>query len=403
MAHARPRDAVKTTQWGVVAIAILAAVIAAGHVGKLPPALPSIRADLGLSIVGGGWLASLFSTTGMLTAIAFGAVAGRFNSWRTAIGGLLLMAASGLFGAFAETAAPLFLSRFLEGVGFLAVAVSAPSIIAVVTAERDRNIALGFFSAYMPGGVSIMILLAPAALYLGGWRTLWEVVALIAAAGALAMMAVARGTPRPPPAAPVPWSTIGKALAQSGPWLVATCFALYAAQFYAIITWMPTFMIEERGANPAAASALTALIVVANGASSIVGGWLLHRGVAPWMVVLGVGVIMGVSAFPVFSAGVPDVLRYIASVVMAGTGAAVAAVTFASPPLFASSPAQIGVLNGLMVQASNFAQFAGPTALAAGVSRSGRWESALWAMVSVNIVMIILALVMHHQGKAVPA
>jgi hypothetical protein len=32
-------------------LALLAGLIAAGHVGKLPPALPSIRADLGLDII----------------------------------------------------------------------------------------------------------------------------------------------------------------------------------------------------------------------------------------------------------------------------------------------------------------------------------------------------------------
>jgi hypothetical protein len=35
----------------VVVLALLAGLIAAGHVGKLPPALPSIRADLGLDII----------------------------------------------------------------------------------------------------------------------------------------------------------------------------------------------------------------------------------------------------------------------------------------------------------------------------------------------------------------
>lgn len=59
---------------GVVAIAMLAAVIAAGDVGKLPPALPLTRAEFGLHIVTAGWLASIFSAIGMLSAIVFGAV-----------------------------------------------------------------------------------------------------------------------------------------------------------------------------------------------------------------------------------------------------------------------------------------------------------------------------------------
>ncbi|HEY4856870.1 MAG TPA: hypothetical protein VIH98_09435 [Xanthobacteraceae bacterium] len=41
----------RPTHRRVVVLALLAGLIAAGHVGKLPPALPSIRADLGLDII----------------------------------------------------------------------------------------------------------------------------------------------------------------------------------------------------------------------------------------------------------------------------------------------------------------------------------------------------------------
>ena len=266
------------TRWGVVVIAMLAAVIAAGHVGKLPPALPGIRAELGLDIVAAGWLASIFSATGMMSAIVFGAVASRLNPWRTAITDLVLLTASGLGGALAASSAQLFVNRFLEGLGFL---VAAPSLIAPATSGRERGMALGFFAAYMPAGVSIMIFAAPAALYLGGWRLLWIAIASLGAVGALLMAATGRTQGIPSQARAVAWSAIGQALARPGPWLMAGCFVLYGAQLYALITWMPTFMIEERGADPAAASALTALIVVANGICSFFGGWLLHRGAAP--------------------------------------------------------------------------------------------------------------------------
>src|SRR5436853_3785383 len=157
MGKSRTHEAETSTRRGVVAIAMLAAVTAAGHVGKLPPALPSIRAEFGLDIITAGWLASIFSVTGMLSAIVFGTVASRFNPWRTAVTGLTLLVASGLGGAFAASSTQLFASRFLEGLGFLAVVVAAPSLIAASTGGPERVMALGFFAAYMPAGVSIMI------------------------------------------------------------------------------------------------------------------------------------------------------------------------------------------------------------------------------------------------------
>ncbi len=387
------------TRWSAVAVALLAGVIAAGHVGKLPPALPAIRAELALDIVTAGWLASMFSATGMLIAIFLGAIADRLDHWRLSIAGLALMAASGFYGSLVSSAPQLIFSRFLEGVGFLAVVVAAPAIIARAASGRDRSMALGFWPGYMPSGVSLMILAAPFALQAGGWRSLWIDVAMLAAAGAAVMWAFGRGARghRTPDSGVPLWQNIRSGISRSGPWLVGGCFALYGAQLYAIITWMPTFMIEERGIGAAAAAALTALVVAGNGVCNFFGGWLLHRGATPWAMIALSGAVMAVCAFGTFTIYIPDLARYISSLVLCGAGGIIASAAFAIAPSFAKSSAQIGIVNGVLVQASNLAQFVGPTALAAEVSRTGRWESALWAMVGINVLLILLAMLVHRQ------
>jgi MFS family permease len=160
----------------------------------LPPSLPSIRAELGLDLVTAGWLASIFSATGMTIAIFLGAAADRINHWRLAIGGLAVMAISGFCGSLVFDAPQLIASRFLEGIGFLAVVVAAPSIIADAASGRERRMALGLWPGYMPGGVSILILAAPLILHAGGWRLLWIVVAALAAAAAAVMLLSGRNS-----------------------------------------------------------------------------------------------------------------------------------------------------------------------------------------------------------------
>ena len=60
-------------------------------------------------------------------------------------------------------------------------------------------------------------------------------------------------------------------------------------------------------------------------------------------------------------------------------------------------------MNGMLVQASNLAQFRGPAALAIGVSKSGHWESALWVMVGVNVLVMALAFLLRRQEKRIAA
>jgi nitrate/nitrite transporter NarK len=256
----------------------------------------------------------------------------------------------------------------------------------------------------MPGGISIMILAAPSILAAGGWRALWMAVAGATAAAAIAMWTLrdresVRHDRTTDAGVPL-WENFRIGISRMGAWLTAGCFALYGAQLYAIITWLPTFVEEQRGTSAAAAAGLTAFAVVVNGACNVLGGMLLRRGVAPWAMMAVSGAVMLVSATAAFTDAMPDVVRYTFSVILCGAGGVVASGAFAIAPSFAPSAMQLGTINGILVQASNVAQFVGPTALAAAVAGFGRWESAFWLMVGANALLILLALLVHRQEKA---
>ena len=399
------------TRWGTVVIALGAGYIAAGHVGKLPPALPMLRAELGLDLIAASWVASVFSITGMVVAVLLGATADRIGHWRLSILGLALLIAGGVGGSLASGVLPLLVSRFVEGIGFLAVVVAAPSLIAHATHGRDRQMALGFWAGYLPVGVTVTILAAPAVLGGAGWQGLWLLVAAFAGVWLVVMAAavMAAAARRAPPhgaarhrAAPV-WRNIRLGVSRLGPWVVAACFVLYASQLYAIITWLPTFMIEERGMAPGTAAALTALVVAVNGMFSFLAGWLLHRGTPPWLLLAVSGAVMTVAALGAFSDQVPDLARYVLCLLLAGVGGVVASAAFAVAPSFAPSPAQVGTINGILVQASSLGQFLGPPVMAAVVSAFGTWESALWMMVGANVLLAALALSVRHLARGAEA
>ena len=92
---------------------------------KVPPALPALRADLGLTLVESGCIADhAVHASARSAGVFFGAVADRFGQKRFALAGLALMVAGGLLGAAAPGYAALLASRFLEGVGFMLFVVA---------------------------------------------------------------------------------------------------------------------------------------------------------------------------------------------------------------------------------------------------------------------------------------
>ena len=69
----------------------------------------------------------------------------------------------GLLGAAAWNFHVLLASRFFEGIGFILFTVTATTLMATAAADpRDRAKALGLWSAYMPTGGGLALLIAPA-------------------------------------------------------------------------------------------------------------------------------------------------------------------------------------------------------------------------------------------------
>ena len=183
------------TRWDIVALALGVGLIAAFQFGKVPPALPVLRAELGVSMVTGGWLASLLNLVAAGLGIAFGLAADRIGPRWTLLAALGAMAAGGALGGIAQGIAPLLAARLLESLGFVAVVVAAPAQIVRATRADDRNLAIGLWSAYLPAGVSLMLLAAPLVLAAVGWRGLWLANALLAAAYAALFVALTTRAP----------------------------------------------------------------------------------------------------------------------------------------------------------------------------------------------------------------
>lgn len=393
------------TRWGLVGLAVGAGIVAAAHVGKLPPAMPALRGELDLSLVAGGWAVSMFSVTGMAVAILAGTVADRVDHWRLVLAGLVSLVIGSTLGAFAGNGAVLLLSRFLEGLGFISVAVSVPSVILRAAEPGDRRLALGLWGTYMPAGTALMMLASPAVLAVAGWRVLWGAAAALTVLWIVAMVAGGRATPHTRMAGPA-GSALGNirlSAAQPGTWLLALCFALYTIPWLALMVWLPSFMIETRGIGTATAAALTALVVAMNVPGNLTAGWLLHRGTSHWVLIVVAASAMGLCALGIFAVALPDFLRYGLCLVFSLVGGMLPTAVLSGAPVFAPGLGQIGTTNGMLVQGSNTGQVIGPPAIAAVVQAAGNWEAAGVLVVAACVGAVLAALALRPIERRRPA
>lgn len=388
------------TSWPAVWVVFAGGLAAGSYMTKVPPALPAMRADLGLTLIESGWVQTMLYTIGAFAGVFFGALADRFGPKRIALAGLILMIAGGLVGAAAPGYIVLLASRFIEGVGFMLFVVSAAPLIAAATLPKDRATAFSIWSSYMPTGGTLALLLAPLALGSFGWRGLW-----LALAGYAALCAVLLARSVPPVRSAGGIGSL-RLLAESvlRPGSLALClgFICYVGQWNSLMTWLPTYVVEERGASQSSAALLLAAYVAINIFGNQLGGVLLRLGVARWIVMAAGAAAMGLTGAGLLSSA-PDAVRIACALAFSVLGGVIPAAVFSGTAVHAKSAQHIGTTNGMVTQSSHLSQFVIPILIAWVASRYGGWEASLRVMTTLAVIGVIAGVAVgrfeRHLGK----
>ena len=368
------------TRWPAVWAVFAGGLVCGAYVGKVPLSLPLQRAELGLTLVESGFIATTFNVIGMLVGMFVGVLCDRFGHKRLGLGGLAVMCAAGLFGASASSFPALLASRFFEGVGFILFTVAGSALIAAAAADdANRPKVMGLWSAYMPTGGVAAMLLAPLLIGAWGWRGAWIVWAI---AAAVAFAVIGRVAP------PTRYGGVGsmklalESLRQPGSVALALLFAFYTAQWTSVMIWLPTFVVDERGGTAAAAALLTALMVLVNIPGNLGGGWLIAHGVRRGRLILAAAAVMAVTDVAMLSSALPDALRFAAVLAFSFCAGTIPGAIFSGVVVHAKTPQHIGTTNGMVMQTSQAGQFFGPILLAWLATRFGGWGASLWAMLA---------------------
>ncbi|MFN4100756.1 MAG: CynX/NimT family MFS transporter [Pararhodobacter sp.] len=390
----------ESTAWAAVAVITLAGAMASAQVGKLPPALPLIRAELGFGLVAGGFVLSLFNVLGMTIAVLFGGLAERAGRARMVVLGFTCIVVGGALGALSPGLSLLMISRLVEGIGFVAITVSLPYAMVAASAPRDQGLVLGIWSIYHPTGMALTMLAAPVLLGLAGWRGMWWFLALLCPLVAvLALRQMRRlDLPKPSPAPFLPLAM--EALRTRGFQLIALVFFAYAFQWVTLMAWLPTFLTESFGADLGFAALMTALVVLVNVPGCLFGGALIRKGGKPAAMILIATAIMAVCTLGIFLPGPSVGMRVALCLAFSFFGGLIPPALFTGVPHFAPSIRHVSAGNGMLMQGSALGQFAGAPLVAAAVSvGGGAWVYALAPMLAFCALTALGGVLLGRLGR----
>lgn len=384
------------TRWSEIGALVAAGVAAALQFGKVAPSLIPIGEGFGIGLAGAAGLISVFALVAAAAGLPAGLLAARAGVRRVLLAGLWALGAAGIAAALAPGPGLLYAARGLEGAAFLAVIVSAPTLVAARAAAPDRALAMTLWSAFMPTGIALGLLAAPLVEQFG-WRVAWGFSAALPWAAALLCLS------RVPRSAGRPIAAQGRLLHQVAalwqarlPVFVALAFACYAVVYFGIASFLSARLVAGFGLPLSLAGIAGAVAAAANIAGNLLAGALLRAGRHPARLVMAAGAAMTLLSTGAFALPFSLPLTLSAALLGSGIGGVVPASLFALAPRSVGSPSLTGPALGLLVQCNNAGSVVAPLAIAAMARHD--WSLAAIPLVLAGAALLLLARPLRRVG-----
>jgi MFS family permease len=371
------------SSWLVLAAVFLASVAAVMAQFAAPPLLPLLMAAFGVDIGEASRLMSVFSVTGLLLALPAGLVLQRFGPVTTGAVAMVSVLAGSVLGALAPDFGVFLASRAVQGIGVGLIGVVAPAVVATVFPPDRRGTPMGIWAMWVPVGGVLMYLLAPPLAAAAGWPAVWWLVFVVAAAALVVYVIVLRAARLPRAVRGDAIADLRAGLAGRDVWLLAATFALFGTMAGSINTFLPTFLVGQRGMDLAAAATMSALVLVGAGIGSVLSGIVSDR----------IGSRRRVYTVACLAAGVLVLLPYnVAGPILAVllllvgiTNGSIPSALFASVPEVMPEPRLVGAGMAALMLGQNAGFVVGPALFAALLPVMG------WGSIGVAFAVISLA------------
>jgi MFS transporter, ACS family, D-galactonate transporter len=373
--------------------------------GNLALAAPLIKDDLGLSLSQLGLLLSSFFWTYAIFQIVSGWLVDRFAvNWILALGILLWSAAT--FGTGLVHGFKLLLAmRLILGIGESVAYPSYSKIIARHFSEFQRGRANSLISAGQASGPAFGTLLGGMLMARVGWRSFFMIFGVASSLWLFPWLPFLKRPAQTSEPAQVPPANVAGALPattltsaailqilqQRSAWGTFAGLFAYNYLWYFFITWLPFYLVRERGFSVRRMSVVTALAFLVLAVSALVSGWISDKWIAAGgtptrvrKIFTGAGPVIALSIMPVVL--VANHSSAVALLMLACVGLGMCTSNLWSVTQTLAGPATSGKWTGLQNFIGNLAGWIAPALIGLIVQRTGNF---FWVFVITSAVTVL--------------
>jgi len=157
-------------RWVILGVVYLSILTFALTFQSIPPILPLIISDLGLTYAQAGLLVSLFALPGLFVSLLGGFLSDRYGMRPLGTGCFLLLIGGTVLVGLGNDLRILWLGRIIAGIGSLTLTILIPKLLSQWFKDKELGLAMGIFNTGVPLGSILCFSLFGKLGSLWGWR-----------------------------------------------------------------------------------------------------------------------------------------------------------------------------------------------------------------------------------------
>jgi len=157
-------------RWVILGVVYLSILTFALTFQSIPPILPLIISDLGLTYARAGLLVSLFALPGLFVSLPGGFLSDRYGMRPLGTGCFLLLVGGTVLVGLGNDLRILWLGRIIAGIGSLTLTILIPKLLSQWFRDKGLGLAMGIFNTGVPLGSILCFSFFGKLGSLWGWR-----------------------------------------------------------------------------------------------------------------------------------------------------------------------------------------------------------------------------------------
>jgi predicted MFS family arabinose efflux permease len=384
-------------RWVIVAQLWLHQVVMQGMPTAIAVLLVRLQADLHFGTIEAGWLGSA-RTAGQLLVFPASMFIVRFAPTRLYGALVVAVGLATLAAGWAPSFWLLFAAQIAFSVGFSLAQVPASLLRSRWIPPQELATVWGIGNAMTAVGQSALLFGIPlVAAFLGGWRGVMQVTALVSLAAGALWAVTARE--RPLAVAPGPRPRAFEALKRREFYILGLITVGGATAYTASILFLPTYLVRERGLTLPVAGSVTAALPLAGLLANLTSGLLSDRVGRRKVFIWPVGLALPPLYFLAFSA-IP-IPALVVVVFLVGYCAwlpfpVLTAIPFELPGV---RPAEVAVGQALVQALTGLGILVGPLLVGQVAVMTGSLRGGLLSLVALPVLFAIGCLWLPETGR----